>query len=122
MKKGRLEKYLKRQEGFDDKINKFRMMQINLVKNDQSEDHIIEEIENEYKLDESVINVIKDLNFLLKKRYSGKYRFGFTSESFKDIDSLRIDRKNYYNLKQKLFEVRDKFEQIKNDLESHKNK
>lgn len=117
--KSRLEKYLERQKGFSEEANEFRKMRISLVKNNTSNDKLVEKIEKNHNLDKSIIKAVNDLNHTLKKKYGGKYKFDFTNEeeTMKKFDDLNIKGPAYYSLKQKLFEVIDKFEEMKNELE-----
>lgn len=99
-------------------------MEISLVRNTTDNDKLIEKIEREHNFDKSIVDEVNELNSLLKRRYNGKYRFDFIFDErkSKDVDDLKIKSPAYYSLKQKLFEVRDKFEEMKNELEKSKNK
>lgn len=99
-------------------------MEISLVRNNTDNDKLIEKIEREHNFDKSIIDEVNELNSLLKRKYNGKYRFDFIFDErkSKDVDELKIKSPAYYLLKQKLFEIRDKFEEMKNELEKSKNK
>ena len=124
MNKGRFQKYLERQNGFSEETNKFRNMEISLVRDTTDNNKIIEKIEKDHNFDKSIVKVVNELNSLLKKKYSGKYKFDFIigDSKSKNIDDLKIKGPPYYSLKQKLYEVKDKFEKMKNELEKSKNK
>lgn len=124
MKKGRLEKYLELQEGFSEEINKFRRLKINLVKNNKNNKNLVKNIENLYKIDESIIDVINDLNKMLKKKYSGTYIFDFVDSidnkaKIKRLEELKkFDKNFHYSIKYKLYDLVDKLEQMKNSIEN----
>ena len=119
MKKGRFQRYIEKQNGFTEETNKVREMSIRLVKTRTDNANLIKKIEEEYKIKESIVDTINELNTLLKRKYNGRYLFDFIidDEVSKEIDDLPINGKSYYSLKTKLFEVRDRFEAIKNDIE-----
>lgn len=123
MSKGRFQKYLERQKGFSEETNRFRSMEISLVRDTTNNEKLIEKIEKEHNFDKSIVEEVNELNSLLKKKYNGKYRFDFIFDErkSKDVDDLKIKSPAFYSLKQKLFEVKDKFEKMKNELEKTRN-
>lgn len=112
MKKNRLLKYLM----FSDhnlNFNKFRLMDIGIIENDKN-DKIINTLINEGKIEKTVIELLEDLNFYLRKNYRGKFKFGLVfDETTKNIDEIILDDRKRNNVRKKFNETISQFNKIK---------
>lgn len=115
----KFEKFLKNSSS-DDDFNKFRQLSINLVEQDTNNRSIVDKVCDKYLYDKNeIINLVEDINNLLKKHYTGKkYIFDLClNEESLSPDVLNIRTKS--KVKKEWFEKNDKLEEIKSKFETY---
>lgn len=112
----RLLKYIS-YSGLDEDTNKFRALDIKLVKDEVDYSNIVKKVESKHKLSNEITDIINDLNRELRKHYKGRYIFNFCLDEGKNLGEIRMNKKNVDRLKMKLFEASDKLSKIKRKVE-----
>lgn len=111
----RLFKYLSL-SGLSENVNKFRAFNIGLVDKNTGYSKIVKDIQEEYKLDIDIIELLKELNSFLNKSYKGKYKFDFCLSEGKEIEEVRIT-KNICKIKRRHLITSNEFSRMKTYIE-----
>ena len=112
----RLHKYM----GFtdDSDLNKFRSLSVKLVEYDTSHSDIVNKIKDTYDLDNTVLDLIDELNSRLKLVYKGKFKFDFCLDEGKVMNEIKkFQSKKADRLKLKYFELCDELGKAKTRIE-----
>lgn len=106
--------------GLDEKTNKFRCMNIKLVKqNDVNELYdVIKYVKEKYNIDDDIFQLTENLNTKLKSYYKGQLRFDFTLSEGIDIKNIKIYNKLEDRIKILLFNSNDKLAKIQRYIET----
>lgn len=106
--------------GLDENTNKFRCMNIKLIKPDDCPNElyeIINFVKRKYKIEDDIFGLVENLNKRLKYYYKGHLKFDFTLSEGIDIKNIRIYNKLEDKIKILLFESNDKLAKIKRKIE-----
>lgn len=105
--------------GMDENTNKFRCMNIKLVKQqDNNELHgVIKFVKNKHNIPDDIFELTNKLNSRLKVYYKGQYKFDFTLSEGIDIIDMKMYNKLQDRLKIMLFEANDKLAKIQSKIE-----
>ena len=114
----RLLKYIEL-SGCDKTTNKFRAMDIKLVKDVTEENaDIVKQVAEEHKVDTSILNDINQLNRELKNIYSGKKKFWFCLDEGEYLNDIkRMNKKNTKRIRRLFFETCDSLGNLKTQVE-----
>jgi len=100
-------------------VNTFRDLKIGIVDNNHKYDNLVSKIQENYQMEHDISKLLKLLNKDLSYRFRSKFKFDFCLESTLDLDNIKIKKNKKLKkiLKEKLFEINDKFSKSKLDLE-----
>lgn len=100
-------------------INTFRDLKIGIVDNNHKYNKLVSKIQEDYKMEHDITKLLKLLNKDLSYRFRSKYKFDFCLENITDMNDIKIKKNNKIKrvLKEKLFEINDKFSKSKLELE-----
>ena len=107
----------------NDDINKFRNLKVGLVRTRAGEE-VVSRVKEEFDLGIDLIELINELNFKLKKSYTGKFKFDFCLIEDINIDRLKVKNRSELidRLKEKVFKVSDSLAksqtQVEREIES----
>lgn len=111
----RLLKYLQ-YPNVDENINKYRSLEISMLNKQSEYNSIVSKIEEEYKINKSIIDSINNLNKELKKVYKGDWFFQICLDEGKSVEEI-IKNKQAKALKKKLLKINEEFSNMKLKVE-----
>lgn len=102
----------------NEEINKFRALDVKLVKDSSKNKEIVENIEKKYKTGIDVINLIDDLNKKLQKVYKGNLKFDFCIGEGKILEEIKhLNNKKIDNIKSRYYDLRSYLSKMKTLIE-----
>lgn len=101
----------------DEKINKLREFNIGLVVEKTDNLKIIEEIKEKYKITTDILNILKEANIKLKKKYKNDLRFDILLNDMGSLEKLKINKKKKEAIKLECFKLNDELCKLKFKIE-----
>ena len=96
-------------------VNIFRSIDIKLVQNETNYKKTIKKVQDKYKTDNDIIELLESLN---KEVYIGKLKFDFCLNEGLDIENIKLSENKKKYIKQRYFDVSDKICKAKTDIEN----
>ena len=103
--------------GLDEETNKFRAMDIKLVKSDTGCKTTVDKIVEKYQVEENPIQIVNDLNKELRTHYSGLYKFDICLMEGYTVDKLRVRDALRNKFQLLMFKANDKLAKTKKEIE-----
>lgn len=102
----------------DESTNKFRAMNVGLVKEPTGHGDIVSEVLQKYDIVNEIDRELDHLNKNLQSSYRGKMKFDYCIEEDIDINKSKIKSRLLKKLKLQLLETNDKLSKVKKEVES----
>lgn len=102
----------------DERTNKFRAMNVGLVKEPTKYKPIVSEVLQKYDIINEIDKELDILNKNLQSSYRGKLKFDYCIEEEVNINKSKIKSRLLKKLKLQLLETNDKLSKVKKEIES----
>lgn len=104
--------------GLDPKTNKFRTMNIGLVKRPTEHKAVVTEVLRKYDVVNEIDRELNRLNKELQIAGQNKLKFDYVVDEAVDIDKAKLKSRLLKKLKLHLLETNDKFSKVKTEIEN----
>jgi hypothetical protein len=101
----------------DEKTNKFRAINVGLVKKPTVYNSIVSDVLQKYDIVNELDKEIEHLNKNLQSSYRGKLKFDYCLEEGIDMNKSRIKSRLLKKLKLQLLETNDSLSKVKKEIE-----
>jgi len=103
---------------FKNYINDFRKLNIGIVDKDTGNKELVRKVQDEFDVENDVVNHIDELNRLLKKKSKFDFILGDSVESAILEKKFRIKKRSMDNLKIKFLEISNELAKTKREVEN----
>lgn len=103
---------------FKNYINDFRNLNIGIVDKDTGNKELVRKVQDEFDVENDVVNHIDELNRLLKKKSKFDFILGDSVESAILEKKFRIKKRSMDNLKIKFLEISNELAKTKREVEN----
>lgn len=101
----------------DERTNKFRAINVGLVKESTSYNTIVSDVLQKYDIVNEIDKELDILNKNLQSSYRGKMKFDYCLEEAIDMNKSRIKSRLLKKLKLQLLETNDSLSKVKKEVE-----
>ncbi len=103
---------------FKNYINDFRNLNIGIVDKDTGNKELVRKVQEEFDIENSVVDQITELNKLLKRKSKFDFILGDSVESSILEKKFRIKKRSMDNLKMKFLEMSSELAKTKREVEN----